>query len=378
MEAVQGRLAELSGAGLALECSQWLDQLSQQLRQLGGRLLGPCASGQGLLAVEAAVKEALGQWQYALQALAGGAAEAAAAGEPPAAAMSWGDVCLWVLGRACPLWPLLFEQPLLERAKELVSGDFGSLLDEVASLLRTALQVGRGSCCCSAAQLGQACGGCSRFVRSTAPQPAMAGTPCTAGLSSAKRWHCRKPCGGGLPVLVHMQEASSLPPSAPGSTQAGSWSDVFEFFELQPGTPDAAGTSSVGGSKRRRLAGRASGGAGAGGQRGGPAAAAQQEWLPRAEQLVQRFDQQLGRVLAAALDACGGTSGGHRDAAAPAGAGNAGQKRSSGSAEAAASRTFVLEPFVQDRWALPCGAERRRRCAVRGYADAQTCHTCVL
>ena len=34
VEAVQGRLAELSGAGLALECSQWLDQLSQQLRAL--------------------------------------------------------------------------------------------------------------------------------------------------------------------------------------------------------------------------------------------------------------------------------------------------------------------------------------------------------
>lgn len=44
MESVQGRLAELSAAGLALECSQWLDQLLQQLRQLGGRLLGPYAS----------------------------------------------------------------------------------------------------------------------------------------------------------------------------------------------------------------------------------------------------------------------------------------------------------------------------------------------
>jgi hypothetical protein len=68
VEAVRGRLSELSAGGLALECSQWLDQLSQQLRQLGGRLLGPCASGQGLLSVEAAVKAALEGWQYALQA----------------------------------------------------------------------------------------------------------------------------------------------------------------------------------------------------------------------------------------------------------------------------------------------------------------------
>lgn len=136
--AVQGRLAELSTAGLALECSQWLDQLSQQLRQLGGGLLGPCSSGQGLLSVEAAVRAALEQWQYSLQAPAAGEA---AAGEPPAAAMSWSDVCLWVLGRACPLWPLLFEQPLLERAKQLVAGDFSSLVDEVADLLGSALKV---------------------------------------------------------------------------------------------------------------------------------------------------------------------------------------------------------------------------------------------
>ena len=68
MEAVKGRLSELSAGGLALECSQWLDQLSQQLRQMGGgRLLGACTSGQGLLGVEAAVRAALEGWQYALQ-----------------------------------------------------------------------------------------------------------------------------------------------------------------------------------------------------------------------------------------------------------------------------------------------------------------------
>lgn len=135
MDAVRGRLAELSAAGLALECRQWLDQLSQQLRQLGGRLLGPCASGQGLLSVEAAVKAALEEWQYGLQPVtqAGEAADAAVA-------MSWADICQWVLGRACPLWPLLFEQPLLERAKQLVASDFSSLVDKVAGLLGIALQ----------------------------------------------------------------------------------------------------------------------------------------------------------------------------------------------------------------------------------------------
>lgn len=54
--------------------------------------------------------------------------------------MSWGDICQWVLGRPSPLWPLMFEQPLLERAKQLVSRDFSAVVDEVADLLGTALQ----------------------------------------------------------------------------------------------------------------------------------------------------------------------------------------------------------------------------------------------
>jgi hypothetical protein len=55
--------------------------------------------------------------------------------------MSWGDICQWVLGRPSPLWPLLFEQPLLERAKQLVLRDFTTVVDEVAGLLGSALQV---------------------------------------------------------------------------------------------------------------------------------------------------------------------------------------------------------------------------------------------
>lgn len=55
--------------------------------------------------------------------------------------LSWSDVCQWVLGRPAPLWPLLFEQPLLERAKELVGRDFSAVVDEVTGLLGAALQV---------------------------------------------------------------------------------------------------------------------------------------------------------------------------------------------------------------------------------------------
>lgn len=55
--------------------------------------------------------------------------------------LSWPDVCQWVLGRPAPLWPLLFEHPLLERAKELVGRDFSAVVDEVTGLLGAALQV---------------------------------------------------------------------------------------------------------------------------------------------------------------------------------------------------------------------------------------------
>jgi len=135
---------ELSAAGLALECSQWLDGMSQQLRQLEGRLLLPCTSVQDLLIVEAAVQEAMEGWQYLLLAAPPAGADEATGGTKPGVAMSWNDVCQWVLARPCLLWPLLFEQPLLARAKELVSSDFRAVVDDAASLLDAAMQVGHG------------------------------------------------------------------------------------------------------------------------------------------------------------------------------------------------------------------------------------------
>ena len=133
-----------------------------------------------------------------------------------------------------------------------------------------------------------------------------------------------------------LQEAASLPPSAPGAFQAGSWSDMVD---LQPATLDAAIAGPASGSKRRRLAGQAKAAAG-GGQ---PDSA--QRWLPRAERIVQQLDQQLSKALAAALDACGG-SGQQPATGAAAGASSG---RTAGPAETAASRALVLEPFVQDR-----------------------------
>lgn len=158
-----------------------------------------------------------------------------------------------------------------------------------------------------------------------------------------------------------------MPPSAPGTAQAGTWSEVFEFFELEPATPSAAGAARGASSKRRRLAGQARGGPAAGRQRGGQGPANPQEWLPHAEQVVQRFDQQLSKVLAAALDACGGTDGSAE--AGPAAAAGGGQPRSGGLADTAASRALVLEPFVQDR----CGSTRIAYLQATGSAVLLQC-----
>lgn len=74
------------------------------------------------------------------------AADAAAVGADGSGwVLAWPDVCQWVLGRPAPLWPLLFEQPLLERAKQLVERDFSTVVDEVTDLLGAALEVGAGA-----------------------------------------------------------------------------------------------------------------------------------------------------------------------------------------------------------------------------------------
>lgn len=56
--------------------------------------------------------------------------------------LSWADASQWVLGRPLGLWPLLLEQGLVERAKELVAMDFTTVVSEVTGALGRALEVG--------------------------------------------------------------------------------------------------------------------------------------------------------------------------------------------------------------------------------------------
>eukprot|EP00887_Chlorella_sp_A99_P006773 scaffold2.g6773.t1 len=290
-QALLKRLADLSTAGVALECSQWLDKVSQQMRQLGGGLLASCASGPDLLAVESAVRSALEGWRFSVcpqkddttAGATGGAASLAllVEGEAPEAgsmAMAWSDVCQWVLAQPCGLWQLLLEVPLVDRAKQLVAAGFTSLVTEVSELVDAALA-----------------------------------------------------------------EAAGLPPCAPGSYQLGGWADELV---LQPGTPSQADAAESGG-KRRRLSSTADSGGEASAASpnvGGRVALA--AWLQRAEAVLQLFDQQLQGALRAALHACYGLQHG------PAGGRSMGvPSRLSGSSSTPSSRALVLEPFVQERCA---------------------------
>jgi hypothetical protein len=78
----------------------------------------------------------------------GAPSAAAAPEEPPPAALTWGDACQWALGRPAPLWPLLFEAPLVGRARQLVARDFAAAAEEVEQLLGAALQASSCRCVC--------------------------------------------------------------------------------------------------------------------------------------------------------------------------------------------------------------------------------------
>ena len=129
------RLGQLSAGGVALEVGQWLEALGAEVRGAGGALLAAAASGSDLLAVESAVRAAMDSWTFALPPREGGAGEATV--------LTWQDVCQWALGRPAPLWPLLLEGPLLDRARDLISRDFTTVVEEATALLGTALKVRR-------------------------------------------------------------------------------------------------------------------------------------------------------------------------------------------------------------------------------------------
>lgn len=128
------RLGSISAAGVALECSQWLENLAGQVAPLCARLMMGCETGAALRRVESAVRESLQGWRYSLGREEGDGT--GVAGEE----LSWTDACQWVVGRPTPLWPLLMEGPLVARAQALIAAQFAEACDEVARHMDAVVQ----------------------------------------------------------------------------------------------------------------------------------------------------------------------------------------------------------------------------------------------
>lgn len=139
--AVCDRVGALSSAGVALECSQWMEGLAAQVAPLCEKLLGSCDSGAALHRVEVGVQEALSSWRCFLSNFDrdGQQGTASSASEISSEELTWTDACQWVVGHPIPLWPLLLEGPLVSRAKGLVAAQFAAVGAQAGELIQAAL-----------------------------------------------------------------------------------------------------------------------------------------------------------------------------------------------------------------------------------------------
>lgn len=247
------RLSSLASAGVALECSQWLESLAVHVAPLCEKLLEGCESGADLRHVEMGVQEALTAWRYRLGGSSTNSSSTLGASATPTPSISGThsptklhveelsitDTCQWVVGHPVSLWPLLFEGPLVSRAKGLVAAQFDAVGRQAGELIQAALS-----------------------------------------------------------------ESLAQPPCAPGIVDPGRWCDALE---LAPDGVGAVGGAGAAGPVRRKASGGSiRGGAMARaessgvGARGG-AAADPRWWIPRAQALLAGVDVNLEAALTVAL-----------------------------------------------------------------------------
>lgn len=237
------RLGSLSSAGVALECSQWMESLAAEVAPLCEKLMASCDSGAALHRVEVGVQEALSSWRYTLnkdntldksgeQRTATSAAISASSLHSEE--LSWTDACQWVVGHPVSLWPLLLEGPLVSRAKGLVAAQFAAVGAQAGELIQAALT-----------------------------------------------------------------ESYAMPPCTPGKVEHKKWSDTLELAPI--GLSTASSALAVGGIRKTSSSGNGLNSSlptvdGAMGTAVDPC-----WWLTRAESLLQAIDSNLNAALSAAL-----------------------------------------------------------------------------
>lgn len=288
--AVCDRLGALSSAGVALECSQWLEGLAAQVAPLCEKLLESCDSGAALHRVEVGVQEALSSWKYTLNNVSslGNSGEKVITTSASISASTlnseellWTDACQWVVGHPVSLWPLLLEGPLVSRAKGLVAAQFAAVSVHARELIQEALT-----------------------------------------------------------------ESYALPPCTPGKVEHRRWSDTLQ---LAPVGLSTASSASAAGVERKT-----SGGGGAPNSSlssvGGGAIGVVVDpcwWLTRAESLLKAVDSNLDAALSAALAVTEAGTGTSSPSDVP------GSRTTLPSTKRAmsagpSSRAVMLQPFVQE------------------------------
>jgi len=187
------RLSNLSSSGVALECSQWLNQLGSLFTNQSSSsstALTPCTNGKDLLAMESSIVSILDEWTYSFD---------MDSTTPLTTNLPWIDVSQWVLTKPVPLWPLLFEDILLSRAKELVQSDVSQAVHVVRQLLESSLSEAATTTAAAAAAGGGGGGGgpgkyCASVSTWSDPvyfQPTTPGRPLSASSTTTSRVECK-------------------------------------------------------------------------------------------------------------------------------------------------------------------------------------------
>jgi hypothetical protein len=191
------RLCNLSSSGVALECSQWLNQLgslftNQSLSSSTATALTPCTNGKDLLAVESSIVSILDKWTYSFSIDT----------TPASTNLPWIDISQWVLTKPVPLWPLLFEDVLLSRAKELVQSDVSQAVHVVGQLLESSLAeaattITTATTASTGGGPGKYCASISTWSDPVYFQPTTPGRPLSASSTTTSRWEGKTGGSGG-------------------------------------------------------------------------------------------------------------------------------------------------------------------------------------
>lgn len=137
LQEVKVRLADISSASIQLECHDWITKLSAKLSKTLQNLLEHITTCDDLEIIENKVANFLHNWSHQFD--VGEEDESLQADKQMV--IMWPDICQTAIGQVINLWDLLYEKPLIERAKNVMKDYFATMLEETATITSRLLQV---------------------------------------------------------------------------------------------------------------------------------------------------------------------------------------------------------------------------------------------